>query len=63
MDKIAPYYKAIVGALVAAISAAIPIVDDGVTTSEGLSIALAFIVGLGVVYAVPNKGHDARHGD
>lgn len=54
------YAKAIVGALVAAVSAAVPIVDDGVLPSEALTIGLAFLVGLGAVWAVPNKpeAHD-----
>ena len=61
MDKIAPYYKAIVGALVAALSFAVPIVDDGLVPSEVIGIVLAFLVGLGATYAVPNKDA-ARHG-
>lgn len=49
------YAKAIVGGLVSAVTAAIPIVDDGVSASDALGIALAFLLGLGVVYVVPNK--------
>lgn len=49
------YAKAVLAAVIAGCSAAIPLVDDGLTASEGLGIALAFLTGLGVVYAVPNK--------
>jgi hypothetical protein len=49
------YLKAIVAGLIAAISYAIPVVDDGLKASEALAIILAALVGSGVVYAVPNK--------
>lgn len=52
--KVLDYAKAIAGGLVASLTAAIPVVDDGLTPSEGLGIALAFIVGTGIVAAVPN---------
>ena len=63
MDQIKPYLKSLVGGLTAGISFAIPVVDDGVLPSEGLGIALAFIGGLGVVYAVPNSTYKAKHDD
>ena len=63
MDQIKPYLKSLVGGLTAGISFAIPVVDDGVLPSEGLGIALAFIVGLGSVYAVPNSTYEAKHDD
>lgn len=49
------YLKAIVAGLIAAITAAIPLVDDGVNVKDVLLIALAGLVGSGVTYAVPNK--------
>lgn len=49
------YAKAVLAAIIAAISFAIPVVDDGVTVSEVLGIILAGLVALGTVYAVPNK--------
>lgn len=55
MNQLAPYAKAALGGVVAAISFAIPCVDDGLVASEILGIALAGLTGLGVVYAVPNK--------
>lgn len=63
MDQIKPYLKSLVGGLTSGLSFAIPVVDDGILPSEGLGIALAFIVGLGVVYAVPNSTHKAKHDD
>jgi hypothetical protein len=61
MEKIAPYAKAVVGAAVAALAFAIPVVDDGVTLSETLGILMAGLTGLGVVFAVPNKDRRGRH--
>lgn len=55
MDSLNPYMKAVVGGLVAGIAFAIPVVDDGLTVSEILGIALAALTGLGVVYQVPNR--------
>ena len=63
MDKIKPYLKSLVSGLTAGISYAIPVVDDGVLPSEGLGIVLAFLVGLGVVYAVPNSTYEPKHDD
>ena len=50
-----PYAKAILAAVIAAISFAVPVVDDGLTPSEVLGIILAGLVALGSVYAIPNK--------
>lgn len=49
------YAKSILSGVIAAISFAIPVVDDGLAPSEVLGVILAGLVGLGVVYAVPNK--------
>ena len=61
MNAIAPYFKALVAALVAGASAAIPLVDDGLTASEVLGVAVAFLTALTVTYAVPNKDPQAEH--
>ena len=61
MTTIAPYFKALTAALIAGASAAIPLVDDGLTASEGLGIAVAFLTALSAVYAVPNKDPQAEH--
>lgn len=63
MKSLAPYFKAITAALVAGASAAIPLVDDGLTVSEALGVAVAFLTALSVVYAVPNKDPEADHQD
>lgn len=55
MNRLRPISKAIAGGLVGGISFAIPVVDDGVMPSEALGIALAFLLGLGIVYAAPRN--------
>lgn len=55
LQKLPTIAKAIAGGLVAfaaSLSAALP---DGVDGAEWLTIAVATLVGLGVVYGVPNK--------
>ena len=49
------YSKAIVGGLVAAISFAIPVIDDGLIASEVLGILLGGLTGGGVVWRTPNR--------
>jgi hypothetical protein len=49
------YAKSILSGIIAATSFAIPVVDDGLAPSEVLGIVLAGLIGLGIVYAVPNK--------
>lgn len=53
--NIKPYAKAALAGVIAALSFAIPVVDDGLAVSEGLGIVLAGLIGLGVVYRVPNR--------
>lgn len=60
MSKIAPYYKAVTAAVVAALSAlGAVLVDDkslaDVTTGQWVAVALAFFAGLGFVARVPNS--------
>lgn len=47
--------KAITAGIVAGLSFAIPVVDDGVTLSDVLGIALATIVGWQATYWVKNS--------
>ena len=54
------YAKAIVGGIVAALSAAIPVLEQPVTSTGIITIVLAFIAGLGIVYAVPNAKRAAK---
>ena len=50
------YAKAIVGALVAGLTSLQAALDDGgITAQEGVGAAIATLVALGVVWAVPNK--------
>lgn len=53
---ISPYFKAVVAGLIAAGSSAITALGDNTMSSqEWVTAAVAFLVGLGVVAAVPNK--------
>lgn len=53
------YAKAVVAGLIAALSWAIPVVDDGLVASEVLGILLAGLTGTGLVYATPNRPRPA----
>lgn len=53
------YAKAIVGALVAGLTALPPALDGGVTAAEWVVAAVGFLVALGTVWAVPNASADA----
>lgn len=56
MSKVAPYAKAIIAALIAGLSAlAAGLEDNSLTSQEWITIALAFVVALGAVFAVPNR--------
>lgn len=59
LTRPATYAKAIAGAALAAATCAIPLVDDGLTPSEGLSILVAALTVLAGVWAIPN----AKTGD
>lgn len=48
-----PLFLAVMGGVVAALSVAGPLVDDGVMASEWISIVLAGLLGTGLT-AVPN---------
>ena len=60
MKNVAPYLKAVVAAFVAGLgSLAAVLVDDkslgDVTDGQWVTVAIAFLVGLGAVFAVPNQ--------
>ena len=57
--NIRPYAKAVVGGVVAALSFAVPVVDDGLIVSEVLGILVAGLTGSGIVWVVPNKPLEA----
>jgi hypothetical protein len=55
LEKIAPYYKAVAGALIAALSALISgLAAGGLSWSEILTACIALIVGFGTVFTIPN---------
>lgn len=54
MNRVAPYLKALTAALVAGLSVLIASADS-LSTQDYLSALVAFLVGLGAVWAVPNK--------
>jgi hypothetical protein len=55
VTSISPYYKSVVGGLVAGLtSLATAAADNSITASEWVLTALSFAVGLGAVYAIPN---------
>lgn len=56
MSKLLPYAKALAGGAVAGLTAlGTALVDNHVTGPEWVTIALAALGGLGLVYAVPNR--------
>ena len=55
MNNLNPYAKAVIAGLIAALSFAIPVVDNGLLLSEVLGIVLAGLTGAGFTYAVPNR--------
>jgi len=58
------YLKAIVGALIAGLGSLSQALDDsGVTAQEWVSVAIATLVALGVVWGVPNLDPKAQHQD
>ena len=59
-----PYAKAIAGALTAGLTAAATALTDGsVDPVESITIAIAVITALGVIWAVPNEPaeYDGEH--
>jgi len=56
MVRIAPYAKAFIAAIVAGLSAITTgLVSNGLSWAEGITALIAFFVGLGAVFTVPNK--------
>lgn len=55
IDQLAPYAKAFAAGLAGALVVLVPVIDDGLTPSECLWAAVAFLANLGITYAVPNK--------
>lgn len=60
---IAPYAKALASGVTSGLFVWYNALDDDILTSqEQVGIAAAFMAGLGIVYAVPNRS-DLRHRD
>lgn len=57
MEKIAPYYKAVAGALVAFLSALVAALNSGdhISPQEWVTAVIALVVGAGAVFAIPNE--------
>lgn len=56
MSRFAPYAKAVIGALVAGLGALGVALEDGaINSQEYVTIAAAFLVALGAIFAVPNS--------
>lgn len=57
MRLIAPYAKAVTAAVIAGLSVILSGLDDSsVDWQEIISATIAFLVGLGAVWAIPNTG-------
>lgn len=64
MNKIAPYLKSLIGALVAGLSSLYQALDNEVVTSqEWVAVAMATLVGLAAVFAIPNRDPRGTHQD
>lgn len=64
MNKISPYAKAIIGALVGALAALSQALDnDEVTQQEWVGVVIALLTGLVLVFAVPNRDPAGAHQD
>lgn len=57
--SITPYMKAIVGGLVAGLTAlGTAMTDDKITNAEWVGVAIATLGALGIIYATPNRQPD-----
>jgi hypothetical protein len=51
---VSPYWKAVAGSLLAFLASLQAATDDGIAAGEWIAAAIAALLALGVVYAVPN---------
>lgn len=62
--KIAPYGKAVMGAVITGLGAArLALTDDIITKGESIDITVATLTALLVVWAIPNKDPEGEHQD
>jgi hypothetical protein len=56
MDKVAPYYKAVTGAVVSFLTAIITALDSGgsISAQEWITAVIALLISGGAVFAIPN---------
>jgi len=60
MAKIAPYVKAVIAAVIAFLSSLLTALgDNAISSQEWVTAIIAFLVGLGAVWAIPNKSSSA----
>ena len=60
MNKVAPYAKAVIAAVLAALSALSAYLVNNtsigdLTAGQWVQVAIAFVIALGAVFAIPNK--------
>jgi hypothetical protein len=56
IEKVAPYAKAIIAALVAFLTAIVTALEtDGISASEWITAAIAFLISGAAVFSIPNK--------
>ena len=66
MNKISPYAKSLVAALVAGLGSlyqALDGADQRVTTQEWIAVAMTTLAAIGAVFAVPNKDPEGTRQD
>jgi hypothetical protein len=65
MNRIAPYAKALVAAVVAGLGSLYQALDgdQSITVQEWIAVAMTTLTALGVVFAIPNKDPEAEHQD
>lgn len=56
IEKVAPYAKAFIAALVAFLTAIATAVDSGgISAAEWITAVVALLIGFGAVFSIPNK--------
>jgi len=57
------YAKALVGALVAGLSALLPVMEDGLTATECVVAVIAALIALGAIFQTPNQAPAGQPAD
>lgn len=62
MNRVSPYFKALVASLTTGLGSLYQALDnDVVTAQEWVGVAIATLGALGAVWAVPNRDPEAKH--